>query len=76
MAPTARPLGKPDAFTTARYGVTLDRQEQMRRLIALQILSAAGLDLFDFANRFGCSPFDVADELNELVELGLMERVG
>ena len=63
-----------DAFTTARYGVTLDRQEQMRRLIALQILSAAGLDLIDFANRFGCSAFDVAHELNELVDLGLMER--
>jgi oxygen-independent coproporphyrinogen III oxidase len=63
-----------DDFAYARFGVALDRSEQMRRAVMLEVLSAAGLDLAGFATRYRCSPFGVVDELEPLMGLGLLEE--
>ena len=63
-------------FSQVHHGFALDRGEQMRRTILLDVLSAAGLDITAFETRYGCSPSAVLAELTPLLELGMLEHSG
>lgn len=59
-----------DDFARARYGVALDDDEQRRRYALLSLLGD-GLDLDDFAARFGVSALDALPTLAALRDAGI-----
>src|SRR5262249_34848068 len=63
---------RPDAaFAVADYGIVLSTQEQRRRLVLLSLMQHAGVDLNDYARRFGGDAADDFPELAALVRRGL-----
>ncbi|WP_435018284.1 STM4012 family radical SAM protein [Tundrisphaera sp. TA3] len=64
------------SFGFAQYGFRLDAEDRRRRHVIQSILSPEGLDLADYAGRFGTEATDDLPGLAELGPLGLAERSG
>lgn len=66
-----------DAFRFAHHGITLNRDEAMRRYILKSILRRDGLDSARFAELYGIAPTEAFPALDLLGEMGLLvERDG
>jgi oxygen-independent coproporphyrinogen III oxidase len=69
----ARYIANDDAaFDQVSYGIELNPEEQQRRFLLLSLLSAAGLNLPDYSDRFGTSALNDFGELAELQSAGLV----
>ena len=60
-----------DTFSQAHHGFVLDSDEQSRRFVIQSLLTEPGLDLIEYANRFGQDAFTNIPALRELVDLGM-----
>ena len=65
-----------ERFAMVDYGFVLDAHEQRRRMVAISVLSGAGLDDAMYRAQFGESSREAWPQLEELVTLGLAVREG
>jgi oxygen-independent coproporphyrinogen-3 oxidase len=63
-----------EEFAVADYGFVLDDAEQRRRWLILSLLSDEGLDLAQYASRFGGDPQTDFASLGELAARGFIAR--
>jgi len=62
-----------ESFDFADYGFHLDADEQRRRYLIQSLLQAEGLNLENYARRFGGAALDDVPQLSELTRLELAE---
>lgn len=62
------------AFTSARYGIELNTDEQRRRFVIQSLLQSDGLDCATYAARFGSEAMADFAELSALIDSGLARR--
>ncbi|MCC6540442.1 MAG: STM4012 family radical SAM protein [Bryobacterales bacterium] len=62
------------AFTSARYGIALDGDEQRRRFVIQSLLQADGLDLAAYTARFRSEAMADLTALPQLIEAGWARR--
>ena len=65
-----------ESFDFANYGFQLDGEERRRRYVLLSLLSAEGLNLVAYRQRFTTDALADLPELSELMPLGLADWYG
>ena len=61
-------------FSKVQNGIELSLTEQMRRYVIKSVLNLEGLDLTQFARRFGCDAMDIFPELAVLIHAGFVSQ--